>query len=261
MRFLYFPYYYYCTSINSYPASLDDSNEIVDSDVYVYGELKIGPSLTRTVLCFPFANESVAPPVVESADNQQSDISLLAQGDRKFGVDFQTCVLPGLADIDLLKESLSWSTFVLEIHNEQVYERTFHKRNVEEYSKLYALETTAPVAAAPTAPGAKGAKGAAAAAIPPPAAETVFGAMSAADKFLLQIIRRALNVSRQIQPHGTVRFRMDELLSNSNDLLSKYERKRKGGVSGTEEEIDDNIVVQVNNWCIMGVGYTCIVEP
>ncbi len=41
------------------------------------------------------------------------------------------------------------------------------------------------------------------------------------------------------RPHGTVRFRLEQLLSSSNDLLTQFSRKRHGVKEG-----DDNIVVQ-----------------
>lgn len=225
--------------VNAYPLMEDEITQDAANSVYMYGELKIGPSLVRKVLCFPKVVEETSGDLNETTD---SDFKITAgepqPGDLKckFSIDFHTCLLPGFADIKVLKESLTWTTFVLEVHNENLFKRSFHTRNVEEYNALMATEN-APNPATAAAPPAKGKKGAA---DPPPIAATSFGPITPADEFLLQCIQRALSVSRQIQPHGTVRFRMDDLLSNSNDLLTQFERRHKGGA----REGDDDIVVE-----------------
>ena len=73
-----------------------------------------------------------------------------------------------------------------------------------------------------------------------PQTATPFGAPTAADRFLLDAIARAMRASRSLRAHGAVRFRLEQLLSSSNDKLAMFDRKRHGRKEG-----DDNIVVKV----------------
>jgi hypothetical protein len=175
-----------------------------------------------------------------------------ATGDEeKMSVGLRICLLPGLIDLPKLKDSFTSSTLVLEMHREDVFARAFHQRNVEEYASMANAEKAKHEPAADASAGKKGGKAA-----PPPAAKK--GAapapdanvvskaetteMTAMDRFLLSCIQRALAASRQIRPHGTIRYRLEQLLSSSNDLLTRFARMRHGGqpVSG-----DETVVVKV----------------
>jgi hypothetical protein len=52
-------------------------------------------------------------------------------------------------------------------------------------------------------------------------------AMTEGDRFLLGCITRALIVSRQIRPHGTIRYRLEQLLRTSEDLLTRFAQTHK----------------------------------
>ena len=72
--------------------------------------------------------------------------------------------------------------------------------------------------------------------------------MAATDRFLLECVQRALQASRQIRAHGTVRFRLEQLLSSAQDLLRRFARRR-GQNRGTDDSGDDgdndsDVVVQ-----------------
>ena len=73
-----------------------------------------------------------------------------------------------------------------------------------------------------------------------PQTATPFGAPTAADRFLLDAMTRAMKASRSLRAHGAARFRLEQLLSSSNDKLAMFDRKRNGRKEG-----DDNIVVKV----------------
>lgn len=46
------------------------------------------------------------------------------------------CLLPGASDLAHFKESLTSSTFVIQVHKEDIHKRAFHDRNKEEYVKI-----------------------------------------------------------------------------------------------------------------------------
>ena len=52
-------------------------------------------------------------------------------------IELKVCLLPGLIGIPKVKDSFISSTIVLQIHKEDISKRAFHKRNVEEYKKLF----------------------------------------------------------------------------------------------------------------------------
>eukprot|EP01034_Spumella_vulgaris_P034753 gene34753-42863_t len=178
------------------------------------------------------------------ADDKQS--SVFEDEKNAAAMELRVCLLPGLSDLNTFKDLMSTATYVLEIHKEDLYKRAFHTRNCEEFHKMLLEESgsgprPAPVevSAAASAVPAKGAKAPAKAAATAPETAGVFGPMLKSDKFLLQCITRALTTSRQIRPHGTIRFRLEQLLSQSNDLLTQFSRRRNGLTEG-----DDNITVQ-----------------
>jgi hypothetical protein len=204
------------------------------------------------------------------------DLSSTAAAPRRqpdrFHVNLKVCLLPGLIDIPKLKDSFTSSTLKVELHKDNIFQRSFHARNVEEYQRLYnpnaghdpPAEAAAASAAATAAAGKKGGKaaapapaagkkGAAAAAAATPAVpagadggplvKTDVTPITEGDLYLLGCIQRALVASRQIRAHGSVRYRLEQLLSSSNDLLARFARTRQGG---QPLEGDDNVVVAVS---------------
>ena len=89
--------------------------------VYMYGELNLGSPEPRTVISFPNLEESSVA-----------------------SFDLSICYLPGLYDIKRFKELLTFNTYVLEIHQEDVFKRAFHQRNVEEFNNLNVIAPAPP---------------------------------------------------------------------------------------------------------------------
>lgn len=192
-------------------------------NVYLCGELPMSPGggVTRSVLGF-----------LPLADSEKVDVGL------------QLCLLPGLvANLSQFKDLLTSSTFVLEVHKgSDVFARAFHPRNVAEYQQLV-LDEKRKAEEENAVPDKKGGKkpppkkGA-----PPPDDEDleagVYGPIKVGDQFLSSAIHRALKASRQLRPHGVIRFRLQNLLSSSNDMLVKFKRTRQGF-----DEDDERVVV------------------
>lgn len=224
--------------VSGYPVLDGESLQDAVRSTYIYGEFDLGMGVKRQILGFPHVEHE--PP--SDADDPLS-------GAETMNLDLRVCLLPGLIDIPKLKDSFTSSTLVLEVHREDVFARAFHTRNVEEYATLAQADRPKQEAPPDANAGKKGAKAAPAPkkGAPPPVetsatAKTETTEMTAGDRFLLSCIQRALSASRQIRPHGTVRYRLEQLLSSSNDLLARFARKRQGGqpLSG-----DDTVMVKV----------------
>ena len=125
-------------------------------------------------------------------------------------VGVRLCLLPGLVGAERFKESLRSTTFSLQLHREDLQARCFHTRNRLEYGRMCHLA------------------GAAAAA-----------EMGAGDMFLLGCVAKALRAAGQVRSHGSARFRLEELLASSVDLLEEFARLREGRREG-----DDDVVVR-----------------
>lgn len=243
-------------------------NDTVDN-MYIFAKVDLGGGQSRDIIFRPQFNNSTMPSSstgmesfgntfdVRNSDGDESDSdredldatnatigeTMKAKSKNIFDVDFKVCILPGLTDVSNYKDLISSSTYVLEIHKEDLWKRIFHERNVEEYNRLWLLENPASgdaIGAAAAAPAAKGKA-------PPPkkAAEPVemkapVGPATDSDRFMIQAIWKALNASRLIRPHGAARYRLEQLLASSNDLLVEFGRLRVGVQDG-----DDNVVVKV----------------
>lgn len=220
---------FYSFRLNNFPIYKGEDAQDAIKSSYVFGNISFGSGINRSILGFP-KTISVKKDVEQEVSTSIEE-EIISD---KFDVSLNICFLPGLEDISLFKESLTSSTFVVEVHKEDLFTRAFHSRNVEEYiliaGKSKADEPVAVVKAK----------------APPKAAapvndSSIFGSITPGDLFLLQAIQKALNASRQIRPHGTARFRLEQLLSSSNDLLTKFERRRLGVREG-----DENIIVKVS---------------
>jgi hypothetical protein len=201
--------------LNYYPVLENEVPGESTNGVYIYGNIPLGSGVHRTVLGF----------LPSTDDSEKVDIGV------------KLCVLPGLvADLQQFKDLLTSTNFVLEIHQGQdVFSRAFHLRNVEEYQQQMVTEKLQQTEALALLTPAKGkakppAKGKGA---PDPNegtefAPTPFGSIKGSDRFLTLAIHKALQASRQLRAHGTIRFRLQNLLSSSNDMLTKFKRTRHG---------------------------------
>ena len=65
-------------------------------------------------------------------------------------VNFQTCVLTSLLDWKRFREFLNSATFLVEIHHENLHQRAFSSKNIEEFNVMLSSETAPVAAVAPT---------------------------------------------------------------------------------------------------------------
>ena len=160
-------------------------------------------------------------------------------------VGFKTCLLAGEIDILKFKESLTCSTFVLQLHTDDLCERVFSASNVREYNKEKAGPTpdASPREEETTSPRGKGGKAGKAAPAEEASKSLVnpsSGPIERTDELILSWIDSALEDSSKIKSHGAMRFRLEKLLESATDKLLEFEKTRTG-----KDLADLNVVVTV----------------
>lgn len=224
------------SSICGYPILDDETASDALSSVYVYAKLDLGGALSRTIY---------ARPAITSIESFESGIDMPdsisteggTRGPEHISVDCRVCCLAGLIDLARFKEALTSTTFVIQVHRENMSRRSFHARACDEYhnfiSKKVEGESSAP-APAPAKPPAKGAPATTVAAVSGINSQPT-GPMSEADRFLLSCIQKAMQTAAQVRFHGTGRLRLEQLLRQSVDLLKEFARRR--GTDGGEDDV------------------------
>lgn len=159
---------------------------------------------------------------VTFTDEVSADPSTVKSETNDFSLHFRSCMLTALGDKHQFRESLTYSTLLIEIHHENLNGRAFHAQNVGEYNTLVRQESDSNGPSTQSAPAAKGAKAAPVPGptLPPP------GPIRKSDRFLQTCVKNALVDSGKLQPHGSARVRLEPLLSSSIDLLKEFERTR-----------------------------------
>jgi hypothetical protein len=199
--------------------------------------LKLGPSLQRRIFAFPSTIPRAKP------SSSLSETTTTTGAVQKYPFDLKICCLPGLADLAYFKDLITSSTFSLELYQDDLLSRCFTGNMMEEYLKLVSSEPNglalpiAPPAAGAPPPGKKGGAPAAKGGAPLPVTELIVGPTQPSDKFLIQHLHDSLSKGKLIRPHGVAKFRLEQLLEKSNDLLTKFRRKRHGGSLPDDEHV------------------------
>jgi hypothetical protein len=249
------------------------------ANAYIYGDLDFG-GVHRKVLAYPQGDQARAKGLENSqvfrCGGDSKDIEI---PQALVPVGFKSCLLAGELDILKFKESLIHSTFVLQLHTDDLCERVFTAAHVNAYNKINAhsvvsspREEATPIGRHVNAcerhsgcriivevmsygmmwclvsprdkkPPAKAAKGAAPVVEAPPSmVKPGAGAISDSDKMVLEWIETALSDSSRIKSHGTMRFRLEHLLESATDKLMEFQKTRTG------KDIHDlNVVVSVSS--------------
>lgn len=226
-------------TLGDYPIQEGETQRLALDPVYVFGIVKINNSFNRKIFSRPTlpANSSELDAALSTQGGQDSKVVY-----HDVPLHFRSCVLPGLGNRGLFRELLSSSTHLLEIHHETaLFKRVMPEAALTTYNEKIQASLSASSTAAPVAPAGKGGKGApiaSAAMTVPNSALLPPGPIHDSDKYLISCLWDALENGGKILPHGAVRFRLEQLLSSSVDLLKEFERTRS-----ERAESDDNTVV------------------
>ena len=139
--------------LGGFPILPNESEGDALNSVYVHGVLTLGP-WTRMIFMRPLgisntsndmsikSNKNTPIQSVSSVASTvpHTQLTSITESEQKCHKDApihqRVCVLPGLADISKFKEQLSTQTFSLQIYREDICDRAFDIRNIEEYRDL-----------------------------------------------------------------------------------------------------------------------------
>jgi hypothetical protein len=231
----------------SFPTYQNENvNEAIDG-TYIFGKLQLGPDLYRNVLMFP---SNVNTDLASSSEVLQvARFSSLV----KHPIDQSVVLLPGLGNIARFHDAMASTTFILQLHQDDLLDRCFQSDHWSEYCKLLNNEPgglALPVAAAlPAASVAdKGKKAPTKAVAVAEVAAFAPNPISCthSDRFLIQRIQDEVCQSGSIRNHGSARFRLEQLLQQANDILTKF-KKRKGDstTSANHVVITEELMLEV----------------
>jgi hypothetical protein len=183
----------------NYP--VNKSGPLTDTEkyMYTYSRFDMGNGKSRMLYVRPQAS---AP-----SGNQEQP-----QGDSKIGFENRLCMFPGLEDLTLFRAMLQTHSFTIEVHRENIFTRIFHTDVQESFHKMIAEKEV---------PGEGEEEG-----------QTVIEKLDLivelsnevhkGDEYLLDIVKKGITLSSQVNPHGAARFRLEGMLDTSADLLKEF---------------------------------------
>lgn len=128
---------YYLCSIDAFPADESLPIDNILANAYIYGDLDFG-GVCRKILAYPQGDQARAKGLENSqvfrCGGDSNDIEI---PQALVPVGFKTCLLAGEIDILKFKESLIHSTFVLQLHTDDLCERVFTAAHVSAYNKSH----------------------------------------------------------------------------------------------------------------------------
>lgn len=227
--------------LTSFPIYQNEGeNEAIDG-TYMYGRLRMG-GLDRDVLVFP-SNAAIDFLGTKSSPSVKHPISQ------------SVVVLPGLGSIPRFHDALASSTFAVEVHQDDLLDRCFAGGHHAEYCKMVSgepggLALPVPAVAPPQATAPAPTKKGAAATKAPVAAEPVAfvpspSSPTPSDLFIIRRLTEELHRSCLIRNHGAARFRLEQLLQQSNDLLTKFRRRRGESSANDHVVVSEELMLEV----------------
>jgi hypothetical protein len=262
------------SSLNNFPKYENETREKSLQTLYLFSSLRLSPTAYRPFFAVPStvipADQPPLSDTLDSTFNKKGTLSSTfgatnfphQQDQDKYPLDLKFLILPGLYDLSYFHELLQSTTCALQIHQEDLLTRALNHTNVESYMKLLneepggvglPLSTLAAAAAAPAK--GKGAGSMVAAAASGPFVPTLTKMMNS-DQFLITTIQNSLNMSKMLRCHGAGRFRMEQLLSKSNDLLAKFQMKRENAeLNQVSVKVNFSSSLFFNCFCLLNFIY------
>jgi hypothetical protein len=170
----------------------------------------------------------------------------------KYPLQLSFLLIPGLYDLAYFHEVLQTTTFNIGIFQEktELLSRCFSTVFIDQYCNLLNEEPGGlglPGSVIPPGLTKKASTNTGSIAVTAAAAGQPFNPtltkLLKSDEFLISSIHNALTMSSKLQSYGNSRFRLESLLSKSNDLLMKFQMKKEN-LSLTED--NNQVVVKVS---------------
>lgn len=253
-------------NLGSFPVYPKETDSEAIVDTYFYGRLQlgVGENCVKEVMFMP-------------SDKSTSTRLSAGSTSDKYPVGTKLILLPGLYDISRFHDVIASSTFAVQLLQDDLLTRVLDNDRMKEYCALLSSEPGgvglpfAPVsprtaaAATTAAPAAGGKKGAAAPATKATPAATTAAAAGAdngvpfhpiptaatkSDHFLLDKLKLEMRHGKEIRSHGLASFRLERLLEQSRDLLTKFTLRRDTDHHAQQQQqqhvtVEEELVLEV----------------
>lgn len=203
---------------------------------YLYNNFSMNNGIKRHIYGKPkISNIDQHPSIHHDLDSDDSDQESVDEEHLTVLIDLSVTLFPKLFDYKLFEESLTNETFTIEVHQDNnCNNRIISESICSEYRNLLkdifasshgkadpstASKTTDKKNKSDNTPD-KSKKGIIS--IP----RNVHSAISPSDSFLIDQVMESLSHHREICPHACGSYRLDKLLSNSNEIALMYRNKR-----------------------------------
>eukprot|EP01040_Poterioochromonas_malhamensis_P016012 gene16012-18063_t len=246
--------------LNNFPLYDHEDRKKSLENVYFYSSLQMSGNEFRPFFGFPCntitSQNKTLENTMQTVPNEISFNNTLSstmkdeiKDQDKFPLGLNTVLLPGLYDLHHYHDLLKSTTFSVQVHQEDLIARAFSSANIEAYIVLgneepggLGLPGSAPI---PAPTNKKGSASGAAVVAGSPFTPIPVKALKS-DTHLLTNIKQALEQSKRIRNHGCAKFRLEQLLSKSNDLLLKFALKRDASLTEKDQiSIKENLIAAV----------------
>jgi hypothetical protein len=242
-------------SFDSFPSEPNVPPVETLKSAYIFGSFDFGEGFERMIFGYPLGDQctSNSNPTSISTSQEISQIFL--------PVDYRTCILTAMAEKLRFQDHLTSSTFILQIHTDEICDRIFSSVNQATYNEKYihaphtlvapAAVEVDPKTKQPSPRGKKNNKSA-----PAPVAASGAAAVVSSnslihptqgevfqekDEMVWSWITSALKNSPKLLSYGSVRCRLDSVLNTSTDRLLDFQ-----SLQTQQKNSDSTVVISVS---------------
>jgi hypothetical protein len=243
-------------SFDSFPSEPNVPPVETLKSAYIFGSFDFGEGFERMIFGYPLGDQctSNSNPTSISTSQEISQIFL--------PVDYRTCILTAMAEKLRFQDHLTSSTFILQIHTDEICDRIFSSVNQATYNEKYIHAPHTLVAPAavevdtktkqPSPRGKKNNKSAPAPVAASGASAAVVSSNSLIhptqgevfqekDEMVWSWITSALKNSPKLLSYGSVRCRLDSVLNTSTDRLLDFQ-----SLQTQQKNSDSTVVISVS---------------
>jgi hypothetical protein len=234
---------------------------------YLYGSFDFGEGFERMIFGYPLGDqcvsqESPVPPTSTALFvSTQGSLQTPEIAQVLLPIDYKSCILSGIATEKLkFQDRLTSSTFILQIHTDDLCDRVFSTANVNSFNEKYinqpaGVGAVTQVDPTPKQPSPRGntkknkkdtaaaatASSVAAAPAPSGLVRPSSESYQEKDEVVWSWITTALKNSPRLLSYGSVRCRLDSLLRTSTDRLLDFQ-----ALQNRQSNTDMTVVISVS---------------
>lgn len=257
-------------TLSDYPVQSGEHQNDALEACYMYGVIQFSPGSSRNMLARPVLVESPAVDEYSFLRENAEVLSLEMESEdntvesphtpnrinngrdenkfrRSVPVRFASCIFPALGDEGVFRELLANSTFKLKIFNEDLISRLITPEILEAYNNMlpWNAEKYEGIGTAADAKEKFSTPNAGQELLAPNHFLPEGHQIHKSDEYLIDRLWDALDAGGKILYHGSVSFRVEQVLSLAEDRLMEFARKRDPDLSRKSIVISDNILGEI----------------